>query len=98
MNLEKELNGQELKIIVSGRLDTITAPELSKFVSDNCDGITKLIFDFKDLEYISSSGIRVLVSYSKIMESRGEMIICNVNDDVKEIFEITGLLEILKIV
>ena len=83
---------------VSGRLDTITAPELEKELSSAClDGITKLIMDFSDLEYISSAGLRVLLLAAKKMKGNGSFVVRNVNEIVKEVLDVTGFLDILTV-
>ena len=97
MTIEKNLNGAELNVNVVGRLDTTTAPELEAELKQSCAGITKLVFDFAGLEYISSAGLRVLLSTQKIMNKQGEMIIKNVNETVNEIFEVTGFIDILTV-
>ena len=97
MEIIKNQNGTELDIELVGRLDTTTAPELDKELTPALDGITKLVFDFTKLEYISSAGLRVLLAAQKTMNKQGEMILTNVNDDVKEVFEITGFVDILTI-
>lgn len=80
-----------------GRLDTTTAPDLEKEIKDILPGITALTFDFENLEYVSSAGLRVLLSAQKAMNGRGEMKLCNVNETIMEIFEVTGFSEILTI-
>ena len=79
MEITKTLNGTELDIVIAGRLDTVTAPELEKEINENIVGVTKLVFDFEPLEYLSSAGLRILLSAQKIMNKQGEMIIKNVN-------------------
>ena len=97
MTIEKNLNGTELTVTLTGRLDTTTAPQLEVEVKENLGGIEKLILDFTALEYLSSAGLRVLLAAQKIMNKQGEMIIKNVNDTVKEIFEVTGFIDILTV-
>jgi anti-sigma B factor antagonist len=98
MTINKEANGSDLKITLSGRLDTTTAPELESELKESLDGVTSLTFDFKELAYISSAGLRVLLSAQKIMnKSAGEMKIVGSNDEIKEIFEVTGFNDILNI-
>ncbi|MBQ1526226.1 MAG: STAS domain-containing protein [Lachnospiraceae bacterium] len=98
MTINKEANGSDLKITLSGRLDTTTAPELESELKDSLDGVTSLTFDFKELAYISSAGLRVLLSAQKIMnKAAGEMKIVGSNDEIKEIFEVTGFNDILNI-
>ena len=96
MKINKKQNGNELIISLEGRLDTNTSPDLEKELS-SLDDIKKLIFDFSKLEYISSAGLRIVLSCQKIMANQGEMIIKNANDSVKEVFEITGFADILTI-
>ncbi len=97
MTIEKNLNGKELTVAITGRLDTTTAPQLEAEFKQSIDGIEKLILDFAALEYLSSAGLRVLLSAQKVMNKQGEMIIKNVNDTINEIFEVTGFIDILTI-
>ena len=97
MNISKTKNGEELTIASEGRLDTTTAPELDDVVKDEIEGITKLVFDFAKLDYISSAGLRVLLSSQKIMNKQGSMVVKNVSEEVNEIFEVTGFQDILSI-
>ena len=97
MNVNKKLNGNELKIELEGRLDTNTSPELENELKKYLDNISSLIFDFKNLEYISSAGLRVILSTQKIMNTQGDMVIKNVNDLVMEVFDATGFTDILNI-
>ena len=97
MNINKSKNGEELIIAIEGRLDTTTAPELDDVVKNEIEGITKLVFDFAKLEYISSAGLRVLLSSQKIMNKQGSMVVKNVSEEVNEIFEVTGFQDILSI-
>ena len=97
MNIEKKINGTELLIGLTGRLDTTTAPLLEAEVKREISGKTNLVFDFANLEYLSSAGLRVLLSAQKVMNKQGEMVIKNVNETIMGIFEITGFSEILTI-
>ncbi len=97
MNIEKNLNGTELEIKVVGRLDTATAPQLEEELKANLDGIEKLVLDFAELDYLSSAGLRVLLSAQKTMNKQGRMIVRNVNETIAEIFEVTGFCDILTI-
>lgn len=97
MNIEKTAVGTTLNVKVEGRLDTATSPKLEEELKDNVDGVTDLVFDFEQLEYISSAGLRVLLSMQKIMNRQGKMRLKNVNETVMEIFEITGFSDILTI-
>ena len=97
MKIENTTNGNEMELVLSGRLDTITAPQLEAELKKNIDGITSLLFDFSDLEYLSSAGLRVLLAAQKVMNKQGSMVIKNVNDTIMEIFEVTGFADILTI-
>lgn len=97
LNIEKNKNGNDFAIALEGRLDTTTAPQLEKELKEDVNGVTELTFDFAKLEYISSAGLRVLLSAQKIMNKQGHMVIRNVNDDIMEIFEVTGFSDILDI-
>ena len=97
LNIEKNKNGTDFAIALEGRLDTTTAPQLEKELKEDVNGVTELTFDFAKLEYISSAGLRVLLSSQKIMNKQGHMVIRNVNDDIMEIFEVTGFSDILDI-
>ena len=82
---------------MSGRLDTVTSPELEAVVNDSTKDITHLTFDFANLEYISSAGLRVVLGAQKIMSKQGSMNLIHVSDSIKEIFEMTGFAYILNI-
>lgn len=97
MNFSKTVNGTTLNIALEGRLDTITSPLLEAELKDALPGITQLIFDFASLEYISSAGLRVLLSAQKVMNKQGSMMVRNVNETVAEVFEVTGFNDILTI-
>ena len=97
MTIEKILNGTELTVIITGRLDTTTAPQLEAEFKQNIGGVEKLVLDFTALEYLSSAGLRVLLAAQKVMNKQGEMIIKNVNETINEIFEVTGFIDILTI-
>ena len=97
MTIEKNLNGTELTVTITGRLDTTTAPQLEAEFKLSINGIEKLVLDFAALEYLSSAGLRVLLAAQKVMNKQGEMIIKNVNDTINEIFEVTGFIDILTI-
>lgn len=97
MTINETKNGNELVIAPEGRLDTTTAPELEEKVKELINGVTDLVFDLSKLEYISSAGLRVLLSTQKIMEKQGKMKFINVSDIIMEIFDVTGFSEILTI-
>ena len=97
MTIEKNVNGTELTIAITGRLDTTTAPQLEAEFKQNIAGVEKLVLDFTALEYLSSAGLRVLLAAQKVMNKQGEMIIKKVNETINEIFEVTGFVDILTI-
>lgn len=97
MTLDKKLNGTTLEIALQGRLDTNTAPTLENAVNESINGITELILDFAALEYVSSAGLRVLLSAQKAMKDKGSMVLRSVCEDVMEVFDITGFADILTI-
>ncbi len=97
LNITRDLNGSELKLGLEGRLDTVTAPELEEQIKSGLDSVETLIFDLSNLEYISSAGLRVLLSAQKIMNKQGKMIVKNVSEEVNEILEVTGFLDILTV-
>jgi len=95
MDIKKTSNGDSLVVELTGRLDTTTAPELEAALE--LDGVKDLVLDFLNLEYISSAGLRVILAAQKKMSSQGSMVVRNVNDTIKEVFEITGFIDILTI-
>lgn len=97
MTIEKNLNGTELTVVLAGRLDTTTAPQLEAELNQVIAGVEKLVLDFTALEYISSAGLRILLATQKTMNKQGEMVIKNVNETIQEVFEITGFIDILTI-
>ena len=97
MEITKNMNGTNLEIALAGRLDTMTAPELEQELKDSMDSAETLMLDFSKLEYISSAGLRVLLSAHKAMSPKGGMKVTNVNEIVKEVFEVTGFSDILTI-
>ena len=97
MTIEKKLNGVEATLVVAGRLDTQTAPELEKEVDSVVADAKELTFDMTGLEYVSSAGLRVILKAQKIMNTKGSMKLTGVNDGIMEVFDITGFLDILTI-
>ncbi|MGF0018391.1 STAS domain-containing protein [Sporofaciens sp. SGI.106] len=97
MVINKNVEGKNMTIALDGRLDTTTAPQLEAELKDSIDGIEKLVFDFENLGYLSSAGLRVLLSAQKTMNKQGEMVITKVNETIMEIFEVTGFVDILTI-
>ena len=97
MTIEKKINGEEITLVVSGRLDTQTAPELENEVDAVLPGLKELTFDMTNLEYVSSAGLRVILKAQKAMNTQGSMKLTGVNDSIMEVFDITGFLDILTI-
>ena len=97
MTINKNLEGTVLTVAVEGRIDTTTAPDLEKELKGSLGNASELIIDFKDVEYISSAGLRVLLSAQKIMNKQGSMKLIGVSEDIMEIFEVTGFSDILTI-
>ena len=97
MTIEKIQNGTELTIKLEGRLDTITAPILEAELKSCLVGITALVFDLAQLEYVSSAGLRTLLMAQKTMNRLGTMKVINVCEEVQEIFDITGFTDIFDI-
>ena len=98
MTIDKTIGKNKLTLAVAGRLDTTTSRELSKELDNSLTGISELVFDFKNLAYISSSGLRVLLSAQKTMNNKkGKMIVRNVSDIIMEVFEVTGFSDFLTI-
>lgn len=95
MTIQKTQSGTELTIALSGRLDTTTAPQLEAELKSSLDGVTALTMDFKELAYISSAGLRVLLTAQKIMMKQGNMVVKNINETILEVFEVTGFSQIL---
>ena len=97
MTIEKKINNDAVTLIVSGRLDTQTAPELENVLDDSIAGLKDLTFDMTNLEYVSSAGLRVILKAQKTMNVQGSMKLIGVNDSIMEVFDITGFLDILTI-
>ncbi len=97
MTITKTQNGTALTVALEGRLDTTTAPDLEKALRDSLNGVTNLTLDFARLEYISSAGLRVLLSTQKVMNRQGSMKLRHVNETIMEILEVTGFTDILTI-
>ncbi len=97
LNIKKTLDGSKLTVALEGRLDTSTAPQLEEDLKSSIGGVSELLMDFSGLEYISSAGLRVLLSAQKIMNKQGSMKLTGVNDVIREIFDVTGFSDILTI-
>lgn len=97
MTITSNMNGATLEIALEGRLDTMTAPELEAELNRSLGGAESLVLDFSRLEYISSAGLRVLLTAHKTMSNKGGMTVKNVNEIVQEVLEVTGFADILTI-
>ncbi|MCR4877021.1 MAG: STAS domain-containing protein [Clostridiales bacterium] len=97
MTIQKTQNGKELTVAIEGRLDTTTAPELEAELLKSMPDAERLTLDLTDLQYISSAGLRVLLSAHKAMNNKGGMKITHVNEIVREVFDVTGFTDILNI-
>lgn len=95
MTIQKNLVGTTLTLAPEGRLDTTTAPQLEAEVKESLEGVTALVLDLAGLEYISSAGLRVVLSAQKAMNKQGSMVVRNVNEYVMEVLEVTGFADIL---
>lgn len=98
MTIEKKRNGNVLILSLSGRLDTVTAPELEAVLDSSLSGVEELILDLDALDYVSSAGLRVILRAQKVMKAQGAMMkLTHVNDTIMEVFDITGFVDILTI-
>lgn len=97
MTIAKTLEGKKLTVALEGRLDTGTSPQLESELKTSVNGVEELVLDLKDLAYMSSAGLRVLLAAQKVMNRQGSMKVIHVNETIAEIFEITGFNEILTI-
>ena len=97
MTITMKQNGTTLEVTLEGRLDGVTAPDLEEALKDKLDDIEELILDFSNVEYISSAGLRVLLSFHKTMYGKGKMKVIHANEIVQEVFEVTGFDSVLDI-
>ena len=97
MEINITKNGTALTVCPVGRLETVTAPQLQAVIDENISGVTELTFDLEQLRYLSSAGLRVLMSAQKVMNKQGEMRLINVNEDVIEILDMVGLTDVFNI-
>ncbi len=89
LDIKKEKTGSAMTVVLSGRIDSLTAPELEKSLMPELEGVTDLVFDIADISYISSAGLRVLLAADKIVGEVGEVCIKNASQDVRDIFQVT---------
>lgn len=97
MTLMKQQEGSNLTVFAEGRLDTTTAPQLDELLKTSLDGVTQLTLDFSRLAYVSSAGLRVILSTQKLMSKKGKLVVKNVQEAVRDVFEVTGFSNILTI-
>ena len=97
MDIIKTTEGTTLNLALEGRLDTTTAPRLETELKGSIDGVTELNMDFEKLEYLSSAGLRVILAAQKTMNKQGKMVIRHVNETIRQVFEVTGFIDILTI-
>ena len=95
MTIEKIIHGNDLTLSLVGRLDTTTAPQLEAELKESLAGVKHLVLEVKALEYLSSAGLRVLLSTQKLMNKQGSMVVRGANETITEIFEVTGFCDIL---
>lgn len=98
MNIRQNKENKKVTVFISGRVDTNTAPELLEYLKEAMQGIEELVLDLKEVDYVSSAGLRVILFAQKTMNSQGSMCIANVNSDIMETFELTGFTDILTII
>ena len=97
LNIKNNREDARLTVTLEGRLDTTTAPDLEKNLQESIQSVEELVMNFEKLDYISSAGLRVLLSAQKIMNKQGGMKLCHVNENIMEIMEVTGFVDILTI-
>ena len=97
MTITQKRNESQLSLLLEGRLDTTTAPELEKVIKSSLDGVTELTIDMSRLDYLSSAGLRILLGAQKTMTKQGGMKVTHVNETIMEILEVTGFVDILTI-
>ena len=97
MTIDIKKNGKEITLAIVGRLDTLTSPALDKAVNEDAADATGIIMDMKELEYISSAGLRVLLGAHKKMQKTGFLRLTNVTESVMDVLEMTGFADILEI-
>lgn len=97
LNITKEEDGKKLTLKLEGRLDTTTSPQLEAALEGAIDGMEQIVFDITDVEYLSSAGLRVLLSTQKTMKNPKAMLIRGANREIREVFEVTGFSDILNV-
>lgn len=97
LDIKKQQDGTKLTVTLIGDLDTITSPNLEASLSESLTGIDYLVLDFSELNYISSAGLRVILSTQETMNKQGKMVIRNISDEIKKIFEVVGFIKFLNL-
>jgi anti-sigma B factor antagonist len=97
MNITNQREGNQLNVALEGKLDTASAPLLEAFIKEELSGVDLLVLDLAKLKYMSSAGLRTIVLAQKTMNKQGKMILKNVGEDIMDVFDMTGLLDLLTI-
>ena len=97
LDIKKQQDNKTLTVSLIGDLDTMTSPNLEASLSESLNGIDRLVFDFSELNYISSAGLRVILATQEIMNKQGKMVIRNISDEIKKIFEVVGFINFINI-
>ena len=97
MKISKTLDGKDLTVSLEGYLDTTSSPELKQALNETMDSIDSLTFDFADLEYVSSAGLRILLTANNAMAKKGGMKIIHVNEEIMDSLTVTGLADVLNV-
>ena len=97
LDIKKQQDNKTLTVSLIGDLDTITSPNLEASLSESLEGIEHLVFDFSELNYISSAGLRVILATQETMNKQGKMVIRNISDEIKKIFEVVGFIKFINI-
>lgn len=97
MQINKTVDGGKLTVALDGRLDTMTAPELEEAIKADLEIVSSAVFDLTNLEYVSSAGLRVILSVHKTLSKKEGLVVKNINETVAEVFEATGFSDILTV-
>lgn len=97
MEVDIKLEGQKATVLIEGRIDSSTAPELEKKISKVIKKVNDIVLDFEKVEYITSAGLRVILAASKALSEKGKLLIINTSDVIKEIFDMTGFSTVVEI-
>lgn len=97
MEVDIKLEGQKATVLIEGRIDSSTAPELEKKICKIIKKVNDMVLDFEKVEYITSAGLRVILGASKVLSEKGKLLIINTSDVIKEIFDMTGFSSVVEI-